>query len=174
MGYTTFTTDRLYLRPTQAKDAAFILKLMNTPKWYQFIGDRNVHSIQDAKDYIAQRMTPQLERTGFSNYTVIRQRDQLALGCCGLYDREGLEGVDIGFSFLPAYEGKGYAFEAAQCLQEAAFSVFNLPKVGAITMEENTSSIKLLHKLGLEFVKKIKLDADAQELLYYELKNPTS
>ncbi len=172
MNYTTFITDRLFLRPTQAIDAAFILELMNTPKWHRFIGDRNVHTIQDAQNYIAQRMTPQLEKKGFSNYTVIRQSDQRALGCCGLYDREGLEGVDIGFSFLPAYEGKGYAFEAAQCLKDAAFSKFNLSKVGAITMEENTASIKLLDKLGLAFVKKIKLDTDAQELLYYELKKP--
>lgn len=174
MSYLTFTTQRLFLRPTETADASFILNLMNTPKWHRFIGDRQVYTVEDAQEYIAERMTPQLHRRGFSNYTVIRQEDLQLLGCCGLYDRKGLEGVDIGFSFLPEFEGKGYAFEAAQCLKEAAFTQFDLSKIGAITMEENKASIKLLKKLGLAFVKKIQLADDPVELLYYEIIKATT
>ena len=36
------------------------------------------------------------------------------MGSCGLYDREGLDGVDIGFAFLPQFEGQGFGFEAAK------------------------------------------------------------
>lgn len=172
MKYKTFDTDRLHLRPTQLEDASFILRLLNTPKWLKYIGDRNVKTLADAQKYIKERMFPQLERLGFGNYTVIRKLDGAKLGCCGIYDREGLEGVDIGFSFLPEYEGQGYAFEASDCIKVAAFSEFNLKKMGAITLEENTASRKLLEKLGLEFVKMIQLGEDPEELCYYELKNP--
>lgn len=45
--------------------------------------------------------------------TVIRKLDNVKIGTCGLYDREGIDGVDIGFAFLPEYEKKGFAFENA-------------------------------------------------------------
>ncbi|MFT5751777.1 MAG: ribosomal-protein-alanine N-acetyltransferase [Dokdonia sp.] len=173
MQYKTFNTERLHLRPASLEDVAFVLKLLNTPKWHQYIGDRNVKTMEDAKKYIEERMRPQLERLGFGNYTVIRKEDGMKLGCCGIYDREGLEGVDIGFSFLPEYEKKGYAYESALCLKDAAFTVFNLKKIGAITLKENTGSIKLLKKLGLQFKKMIQLGEDPKELSYYELNNPT-
>ena len=173
MDYKTFDTERLHLRPANKEDSAFILELLNTPKWLQYIGDRNVKSLEAAEKYIAERMLPQLERLGFGNYTVIRKVDGVKLGCCGIYDREGLEGVDIGFSFLPEFEGKGYAYESAVCVKEAAFSVFNLKKIGAITLEENMASRKLLEKVGLQFSKMIQVGEDPEELCYYELINPT-
>ena len=71
-----FETDRLLLRPTLVEDAEFILRLMNTPKWLKYIGDRQVRSVPDAEKYIKTKMQPQLDRLGFSNYTVIRKSDQ--------------------------------------------------------------------------------------------------
>lgn len=173
MNHKTFDTERLHLRPANTEDAAFILKLLNTPKWFQYIGDRNVRTLEAAEKYIKERMLPQLERLGFGNYTVIRKVDGVKLGCCGIYDREGLEVVDIGFSFLPEFEGMGYAYESAVCVKEAAFIVFNLKKIGAITLEDNTASRKLLEKLGLQFLKMIQVGDDPEELCYYELLNPT-
>lgn len=139
------------------------------PKWIQYIGDRNVHTVAEAENYIKERMMQQLERLGYGNYTVIRKEDGALMGCCGLYNREGLEGVDIGFSFLPQYEKKGYAYEAARCLLDAAFAKFDLDRVGAITLKENASSRRLLEKLGLKFVKNIMLEGDDEELMYYEI-----
>jgi len=98
-----FETDRLLLRPTSTADAEFIMELMNTPKWIEFIGDRNVKTLEGAKAYIANKMMPQLQRLGYSNFTIIRKSDDVKIGTCGLFDREGLEGIDIGFAFLPHY-----------------------------------------------------------------------
>jgi RimJ/RimL family protein N-acetyltransferase len=166
--HTIFETDRLFLRPTSEEDAAFVLELMNTPKWLQNIGDRNVKSVEDAKAYIQNKMRPQLERLGYSNYTVIRKSDAAKLGSCGLYDRAGLEGVDIGFAFLPAYEKQGYALEAASKMKEVGRSHFGLTKISAITTKENIGSQKLLEKLGLTFVKIIRLAEDSEDLLLYQ------
>lgn len=164
-----FETERLHFRPTKKEDASFILELMNTPKWIKNIGDRNVHSIEDAENYIKDKMTPQLERLGYSNFTVIRKSDGVKIGTCGLYDREGLEGVDIGFAFLPKYEKQGYAFESASRLKEAAFNDFNIKKISAITIKENLSSQRLIEKLGLIFIKTINLPDDPEDLLLYQI-----
>lgn len=45
-------TDRLILRHQKIEDAAFILELLNDPSWIQYIGDRGVRTIDDARDYI--------------------------------------------------------------------------------------------------------------------------
>lgn len=167
--YLTFETERLFLRPTAEEDAAFILELLNTPKWLINVGDRNVRSIDDAKAYIQNKITPQLERLGFANYTVIRKSDGAKMGSCGLYDREGLEGVDIGFAFLPQYEGQGYAFESAQMVKEAGIKHFGIKQISAITIPENMASRKLIEKLGLKFVETINLPDDEVELLLYRV-----
>ena len=71
----SFETERLLLRPSGLQDAAFILELLNMPKFLQNIGDRKVRTIQDAKNYIAEKMLPQLQRLGYGNFTVIRKSD---------------------------------------------------------------------------------------------------
>jgi len=164
----TYETERLFLSPTSAEDAAFVLELLNTPKWIQNIGNRNVHSLEEAEAYISTKMLPQLDALGFSNYTLIRKVDGVKIGSSGLYSRDGIEGVDIGFALLPAFERKGYSFEAAHKLMELAKGEFQLSKVSGITLKTNKASQGLLEKLGLKFSKMIQLPNDLEELMLYE------
>ena len=166
----TYETERLIIRPTTTADAAFIYEVMNTEGWLKHIGDRGIKTEEDAKNYILEKMRPQQERLGYSNNTVIRKSDGVKMGSCGLYDREGLEGVDIGFAFLPQYGKKGYAFEAAAQIMELALKEFGLTQINAITTPANLKSQKLLEKLGLQFVKLIHLPNDDTELMFYQLK----
>ncbi len=166
----TFDTDRLMMRPTCEEDAEFIFRLLNMPKWHQFIGDRNVNSKADAAEYIKVKMDPQLERLGFGNYTVIRKTDAMKLGTVGLYDREGLEGLDIGFAFLPDFEGQGYAYESATALIDYIRLNFGLNVINAITDKRNVSSQKLLEKLGLNFQKMTLLPGESEEVMFYSNK----
>ncbi|MBN2236175.1 MAG: GNAT family N-acetyltransferase, partial [Bacteroidales bacterium] len=135
--FKTFETERLLIRPTSVEDAEFIFELVNSPKWLQYIGDQNVKTIESAVEYIHLKITPQLNRLGYSNYTIIRKSDQTKIGTCGLYDRDGLEGIDIGFAFLPNFENQGYAFEATNKLKEAAIQEFGLQEINAITTKDN-------------------------------------
>jgi len=167
--YKTFETDRLSIRPTSEEDADFILELMNTPKWIQFIGKRNLKTLEQAKNYIQTKMTPQLERLGYSNYTIIVKEGNLKVGTCGLYDRAGLEGIDIGFALLPEYEKNGFAFEASNVLKEAAFNDFGIETISAITSKDNIASQKLLEKLGLKKSGLLTLPNDDEELFVYKL-----
>ena len=166
--YASFYTERMYLRPTVEEDAPFILELLNTPKWLQFVGDRDVHSVEEAKSYIEQRMLPQLRTHGYSNYTMIRTDDQVKIGCCGLYDREGLEGVDIGFALLPAYENMGYAFEGSSEIMRAAKEHFSIRKIKGITSKQHFASQKLLRKLGMVCTGQVVLPDEDEELLVFE------
>lgn len=165
-----FETKRLIIRPTSEEDAAFIFELLNSPKWIKNIGNRNIKTVEDAKTYIQNKMIPQFEKLGYSNNTVIRKSDQVKIGTCGLYNREGLEGVDIGFAFLPQYEKMGYAFESANKLKEIAKNTFGIDEISAITIKENLESQNLLIKLGLSFQKTINLADDPEDLMLFYVK----
>ncbi|MFZ1704938.1 MAG: GNAT family N-acetyltransferase [Saprospiraceae bacterium] len=163
-----FETERLILRPTDQQDASFIYALVNTPKWLKNIGDRNVHSENDAAIYIQQKMTLQYEKLGFGNFTVIRKKDNVKLGTCGLYDRQGIDGVDIGFAFLPEFENQGYGFESASEVMFRAKNDFGLNCLYAITLEENISSQKLIEKLGFYREGLITLPPSEEKLMLYK------
>ena len=162
-----YKTQRLLIRPTSIEDAPFIFKILNSPKWIQYIGDRNVKTEKEAADYIKLKMLPQFEKLGYSNNTIIRKHDNVKIGTCGLYNREGIDGVDIGFAFLPEYEKQGYAYESAKKVMEIGVRSFGLNKINAITTQENKASQKLIEKLGLKYVKKITIPNDTEELLLY-------
>lgn len=167
--YKTFDTERLILKPSSGDDAEFIVELFNSPKWLKYVGDRNIKSIEDAKEYIERKMLPQLHRLGFANYTLIRKSDQIKIGICGLYDREGVEGLDIGFAFLPEFEGNGYGFESAEKLKQLAFQEFGITEISSITTFDNIASQKLLEKLGFLLVGTTKIPDDEEELLLYKI-----
>ncbi|MBP6576087.1 MAG: GNAT family N-acetyltransferase [Chryseobacterium sp.] len=164
----TFETERLILKPADLEDADFFLKLYNLPSFIKFIGDRNLRTKEDAEKYILNRFRPQLERLGFGNYVVIHKELNKKIGAVGIFEREGLDVLDIGFSFFPEFEGKGYAYESASNLKEIAKNDFGVSKLSAITSKENYSSQKLIEKLGLKFQKLVTLPDETEELMYYE------
>lgn len=156
-------TDRLILRLQTTDDAAFILELLNDPSWLQFIGNRNVKIIEDARSYILKSIR-MYEQFGFGLFLVEKKDDHIPLGICGLVKRDSLEDVDIGFAFLPQYWGKGYAYEAASAVMAHGRDTLGLNRIVAITTQDNHASIKLLEKVGLQYKQLIRLPNDPKEL----------
>lgn len=163
-----YETERLILRPVSLEDGDFILDLYNRPKFIQFIGDRNLKTVADAENYIRNRFLPQMEKLGFGNYLVITKEENQKIGAVGIFEREGLDVVDIGFSLLDEFEGKGYAYEASLKVKSIGMDYFGLKKISAITTKDNSSSQKLIKKLGLKFRKFVTIPNDPEELMYYE------
>ena len=167
--YQSFETERLLLKPTTEADAAFMLELVNTPLWIRYIGDKNVRTIEDATLYIRNKITPQFERLGFASYTLVRKSDNVKVGVCGLYDREGLPEIDLGFALLPAHERQGYACEAASEIIRAGKENFGINLLQAITTKDNIASQKLLKKLGFTLDGTVTLPHGTEELLLFLL-----
>lgn len=169
MEHKIFQTERLTLKPVSTDDVELIYRLYNEPKFIEFIGDRNIRTLEAAEKFITEKFLPHIKQFGFGNYVIIRKSDGEKLGTVGVFGREGLDVHDIGFALLPEFEGEGYAFEAANRLFEAAFSELGLKKISAITTHGNFRSQKLIEKLGLKFIKTVRLPGDDEELRYYEI-----
>ena len=165
----TYKTERLTLKLANIEDAEFFLELYNSPQFIEFIGDKNIRSIKDAEDYVINRFLPQIEKLGFGNYVVILKETNQKIGAVGVFGREGLDVMDIGFSFLERFQKLGYAYESANKVKEIAMNDFGIRKISAITLENNYSSQNLIKKLGLVYVKDIQLPDDPDTLMYFEL-----
>ncbi|QIY91711.1 GNAT family N-acetyltransferase [Chryseobacterium gallinarum] len=163
-----YETERLIIRPMSLEDKELIFRLYNSPKFIQYIGDRNIKSVEDAANYIKNRFLPQFERLGFGNYLVMTKEGNEKIGGVGIFEREGLDIVDIGYSLLEEFEGKGYAYEAAQKVKSIGMEEFGLAKISAIISKDNLSSQKLIEKLGFVFKKYVTLPGENEELNYYE------
>ncbi|HMC83883.1 MAG TPA: GNAT family N-acetyltransferase [Chitinophagaceae bacterium] len=150
----TIFTGRLNLEKLNIDDYDFINVLVNSKGWIENIGDRNIHSKNDAIVYINKI----LETENFF-YWVVRTKDaNTSIGIISFLKRSYLENFDIGFAFLPQFSNNGYAFEAAKAV---LFMVSKLPEfniVLATTLYSNKNSIKLLTKLGFRFEKEIEIE----------------
>lgn len=156
-------TKRLELSEFTSKDALFFYEQVNDPAWIQFIGDRNVKTIEDAEKYLSNKIIPSYQKNGFGFYKVALKKNNTPIGMSGLVDRDGLEHIDVGYAFLPNYRGKGYAFEATKAVLDYAKNVLKINPIVAITDLDNVKSIQLLERLGLQFYKIIKISAESKE-----------
>ena len=148
---TLFTTERLYVRKLVPEDAPFLLALFNAPNWLQYLGDRNIKTMEAARTYLEEVYIKGYEENGYGAWLVILNDGGAPIGLCGLFKRSYLDQPDLGYSFLPEYEGKGYAFEAASGTLTYALDSLKLTELLAIVSEGNQRSKRLLEKLGFSF-----------------------
>lgn len=173
-------TERLVIREMDsAIDAEFIFALLNTPKFIEYIGDRGVRSVGQASDFIENRYRQSYRDHGFGLYLVELQgsdikadtlpnrgvsvRASTPVGICGFVKRDHFQFPDIGFAFLPEFEGKGYGFESANAMLQFGRDALGFSRVLAITSLNNEVSGKLLEKLGFEF-ERLATMPDGEEL----------
>jgi len=172
-------TERLLLREIDsALDAEFIFELLNTPKFIEYIGDRGVRSVEQARDFIEDRYSRSYRENGYGLYTVELRMPLLRagfcpevqatpIGMCGFVKRDTLPDPDLGFAFLPEFEGRGYGFESAKAVLQYGRDRLGLSNVLAITSQDNDVSVKLLKKLGFTF-DKLYTTSEGEDLKLFE------
>lgn len=160
-------TKRLRLREFTLDDTAFIVELLNSPGWLQYIGDRNVRTEVQAKHYLINGPMKSYTDYGYGLSLVEKKDDGKAIGMCGILHRDTLDSPDIGFAFLPDFIGKGYAYEIASATIAYAKNQLGLAKIAAITVPDNVKSIRLLEKIGLTYIKLFHLPNSEEELCLY-------
>ena len=144
-------TNRLNLREVTVDDGQFIFDLLNTPKFKKYIGDRGVNSLEESREFIDTKYRRSYTDHGYGLYAVETKDGGKPVGLCGFVRRDTLPGPDIGFAFLPEFEGKGYGFESAKAIMDFGRDTLGITDLFAITSQDNEVSGKLLAKLGFTF-----------------------
>ncbi|MEM6857090.1 MAG: GNAT family N-acetyltransferase [Pseudomonadota bacterium] len=144
-------TERLILRDWRDEDWAPFWEGTNTPAVMQWLGGL----LDDAGMAAMQKRWLGFKRDfGHTFWVVERREDGAILGFCGLKrctDENGPFGMmEAGWRLREDAWGKGYAKEAATATLDAAFSEFGAKETIAITVEGNSGSWGLMHRLGFE------------------------
>jgi RimJ/RimL family protein N-acetyltransferase len=160
-------TERLRLRKLSIDDAEFILGLLNEPSFIQYIGDKHVRTLDDARMYLLNGPIASYQKFGFGLYLVELKVSRAPIGICGLLKRDALEDADLGYALIPEFWSQGYGLEAAAAVKSYADRVLGLKRVVAITSTENQTSIRLLEKIGFKFETMVKLADDQEEVMLF-------
>lgn len=82
-------------------------------------------------------------------FAVVHRASDSVIGSTGFKGPPDAEGVvEIAYGIAPAYQGRGYATEAAAALVAFAFNRAQVKLVRAHTLPTNTASIRVLAKCG--------------------------
>ena len=160
-------TERLRLREFVLDDKYFVVELLNSPGWLQFIGDRHVHTPDDAISYLANGPHKSYATNGYGLWLVEHKEDMQSIGMCGILKRPSLTCPDIGFAFLTEFGGNGYAIESVLATLAYGRENLNIPVMAGIVLPDNARSIRLLEKAGLHLVGPFGFADGPQELLLY-------
>ena len=166
---TILETERLILRELQPDDAPFMLELLNEPSYILNIADRGVRDLDGARRYLEDRWRASYRQHGFGLWVVVERSSGMATGLCGLVRRDGLEDVDIGYAFLPAFWGRGYAIESALGVKAHARDVVGLSRLVAIVVPSNLPSVRVLERLGMSVERTLRLPGECTDLALYAM-----
>jgi RimJ/RimL family protein N-acetyltransferase len=166
---TIIETKRLILSKLSVDDAPFILALLNDSEWLQFIGDKGVRTIDDARKYILNGPIKSYEQFGFGLYLTMLKDSNTPIGICGLLKRDHLDHVDLGFALLPEFRRKGYTKESASAVLKYGKSKFKFDHILAITQPDNINSVNVLKKLGFMFERMVEIPGNDSEVQLFTL-----
>jgi [ribosomal protein S5]-alanine N-acetyltransferase len=164
-------TARLRIRHLHEGDAPFILDLLNQPTFLRFIGDKGVRTLDDARAYIVSMAINNYAAHGHGLYLVEETETGLPAGTCGILRKPTLPHPDIGYAFLPAFWGRGYALEAAAAIMTHAVAL-GIERLCAVVDPQNESSIKLLVKLGMHRSGQVQFNPNDIVLELFEIRLP--
>lgn len=158
-------TPRLILREFTVDDAYKIWELNSDPEVIKYTGDPPFENVESARKFIENY--EEYKKTGFGRWVVIHKDSNSFLGWCGLkLNEQNL--VDIGFRFFKREWNKGYATEAAKACLQYGFMELNIKEIIGRVALENTSSIKVLEKLSMEYWKNDSCKG-IENSLYYKI-----
>ena len=149
------STDRLELLPLTADDLDALIR-RDRSQLEAATGARFPDPLlppplmDDALPFMRDRLRAEPGELGWWAWLIIARATREAVGSVGLGGRPDDEGtVVLGYAVYPAFEGRGYATEAAQPLVTWALGQIGATRVRATIPPGNTPSLRVAEKLGM-------------------------
>ena len=168
---TVLETERLLLSHLSYDHCEFIFELVNEPTFKQFIGDKDVNSLQAAREYLREGPIESYEKFGYGLFLVTLKEIAKPTGICGLVKRDEFDDPDIGFAFLSHYRRNGYAGESAQAVLEHGFGSLELRRIIAIADPDNEPSVRLLERLGFVYEREVRMRDDDHDISLFAIES---
>ena len=142
-------TPRLLLREWRDDDIASFAAMSADPEGMRYLPSLDTAA---AEAWVA-RMRRHFDEHGFGNFVVELPGHVSFIGVVGLnwvrWDLVFTPAVEAGWRLMPAYWGKGYAFEAARTTIDDGFGRLGLDEIVAYTVPTNRASWTVMERLGM-------------------------
>lgn len=146
-----FETPRLILRQFTEVDAPLILALNSDPEIVKYVHEPTLQTEAQAEKILLDIILPQY-KNNLGRWAIHTKDNMDFIGWCGLKYRPELDEIDLGYRLMQNAWGKGFATEAAQHSLEHGFTKLNLKLITGRAHIENIASIKVLEKIGMDFI----------------------
>lgn len=172
MNNTIIETERFYIRPLIAKDAAGIFELDSNPQVHTYLGNNPIKTLAEAENVI-RLIQKQYEDLGIGRWAIIEKSTGNFVGWTGFKfiiepTNNRVNYHDLGYRLIERYWGKGIATETAKACLKYAFEVLKLEEVYGICDVDNTGSKNILEKCGLKLTDTF--DNDGVQHYWFEIK----
>lgn len=149
-------TDRLIMRELLPVDDSFIFELDRNSEVHRYLGNNPITTLEKAKEII-EFIRMQYVSLGIGRWAVVEKKSGNCIGWSGLKlvkepINNHIDFYDLGYRFLPAYWGKGYATEAALASVDYGFNTLKATSIYAIADERNQDSKNVITKVGLKYI----------------------
>ena len=142
-------TERLILRRYCPEDADALYRRLGTdPSMYEYSGWNPYATVEMAQETV-QRFIDSYD--GEHAYSWVMDIDDVIVGTIGAYDFKDNH-IDVGFSVVPGWQGRGLATEALMKVLEYLTRNEGIPCVTAWCAAENVGSQRALEKAGMKLV----------------------
>lgn len=157
-------TPHLLLSRMTAEDLDDLTRLHLDPRVMATMG--GIRSPEQTLDWL-QRQLGHWERCGFGLWMARERETGRFAGRGGLHyiEIDGREEIEVGYSFLPDFWGRGLATELAHESIRAGFTVLNAPELVCFTMTTNRASERVMQKAGFRYERDF-LFKDLPHVLY--------
>ena len=144
-------TDRLILRPFVPDDAAAFQRLNADPLVRRYTYDSPMETLDDARRVLTEAPLADYAKHGYGRVACVLKDTGELIGFSGLKYLSDMGETDIGYRFLRAHWGKGYATESARPMMDYGRNVLRLERIIGLVDPDNAGSVHVLEKLGLKY-----------------------
>lgn len=141
-------TPRVALRRFTADDRPVFTRLYTDADVMRHIGDGVPFTPKQVAERW-ERLRAHYRRHGYGMWAAVDRQTNKVIGRAGLQHTSEVDEVEVGYALLPEYWGKGLATEIAGALVAYGFQKLNFPQIVAMVRPQNTTSIRVLEKIGM-------------------------
>ncbi|MBR0719475.1 GNAT family N-acetyltransferase [Bradyrhizobium liaoningense] len=142
-------TDRLILRPWQARDVAANTAMLSDPDTARFITpDRKPVTNETNGWRNAAIIMGHWALHGFGMFAVEDKSSGRYVGRVGPWCPPGWPGFEVGWGIAREFRGRGYAVEAARAAIDWTFATFDLDRIVHCIVPHNAASQAVARRLG--------------------------
>jgi RimJ/RimL family protein N-acetyltransferase len=144
--------NNIKIRKFEKKDAKEFHEIYSNPNVTKTMGSGRVweFTVEQAEIYI-ERTNEAWNTQGYGIFAIEKIDTRKVIGMCGFMPFRKTD-VELLYSIGEPYWGNGYTFEACEAALSFAKQHYDWKNLYAYAYPENVASIRIMQKLGFEFV----------------------